>query len=127
MKKNKETEYFPAGLIINAAVLIGGIAFYFFPLKNAFPCMFKEITNIPCPTCGGTRLYYNLLDLNLLKAFFYNPLIFLILIFLVIYSIHDILVLFRTIQPLNFNKNYFRYIILGLIILNWIYLIIMDI
>ncbi len=127
MNKTENNQYFPAGLIVSASVAIGGIAFYIFPLNNTPSCMFKELTGIPCPTCGGTRLYYSLLNLNIIKALYYNPLIFFSLIFLFFYSIHDILVILNLISPISINRVIFRYLILVLILLNWIYLIIMGI
>lgn len=38
-------------------------------------CFFREITGIPCPTCGGTRAALALLSGDLAGAFHANPLV----------------------------------------------------
>jgi len=40
------------------------------------PCTLKELTGIPCPTCGATRMARSLLDMRPLQAFAWNPLLF---------------------------------------------------
>ena len=41
------------------------------------PCPIKEITNLYCPGCGITRMLLSLLKLDFIKAFSYNPLVFI--------------------------------------------------
>jgi len=41
------------------------------------PCTLKELTGVPCPTCGATRMARSLLDMRPLQAFAWNPLLFL--------------------------------------------------
>lgn len=41
------------------------------------PCPIKEITNLYCPGCGITRMLLSLLKLDFIKAFNYNPLVFI--------------------------------------------------
>ena len=38
------------------------------------PCIFRQLTGIPCPTCGTTRTALALADLDLAGAFVVNPL-----------------------------------------------------
>jgi hypothetical protein len=38
------------------------------------PCTFRELTGVPCPTCGTTRTAVALLELDPATAFFTNPL-----------------------------------------------------
>lgn len=40
-------------------------------------CPIKEITNLYCPGCGITRMLLSLLKLDFIKAFNYNPLVFI--------------------------------------------------
>lgn len=41
------------------------------------PCLWKEATGLPCPTCGATRMARALLRGRLLQALAWNPLLFL--------------------------------------------------
>ena len=41
-------------------------------------CIFKISLGIPCPSCGMTRAYKNLLLLRFDKAFYYHPLFLLV-------------------------------------------------
>ena len=48
-------------------------------------CMFKHVTNIPCPSCGSTRSALSLLKGNFSEAMFWNPIgIILLIIMLVV-------------------------------------------
>lgn len=43
--------------------------------QGGYPCLFHIITGAYCPGCGGTRAAILLLHGNILKSFYYNPLI----------------------------------------------------
>jgi len=58
-----------AGLVVGAAVLVLRLDRLPFAL-----CAFKQITGLPCPTCGGTRALGRLAALDLPGAFAMNPL-----------------------------------------------------
>lgn len=47
-------------------------------------CLIKNITNVPCPSCGSTRSILALTKGNIIEAFNINPLGFLIAIIMVI-------------------------------------------
>lgn len=47
-------------------------------------CWFRETFGLYCPGCGGTRMLRAILQLNFYQAFRYNPLIFLLLVFMCI-------------------------------------------
>lgn len=47
-------------------------------------CIFKQITGIPCPSCGTTRSVLALLQGNYQEAFFINPLGFLAVLLLLV-------------------------------------------
>ena len=40
------------------------------------PCLFKNVTGISCPSCGSTRMMLSLLAGKPLRAFLYNPMVF---------------------------------------------------
>jgi hypothetical protein len=60
-----------------------GIVISVFALRPLWPivapllrrCAFRELTGVPCPTCGGTRGALALLDGRVLDALAYNPLV----------------------------------------------------
>ena len=55
---------------------------YFLNIPN---CLVKLICGFPCPACGMTRAGFSILKLDIVSAFNYNPLIFLIpFLFLII-------------------------------------------
>lgn len=41
------------------------------------PCLFRTITHLPCPLCGGTHCFIALCHGELRRAFFLNPLVIL--------------------------------------------------
>lgn len=46
----------------------------------AIPCPFHKITGLKCPGCGVTGMCMALMQLDFRKAFFYNPMLFLLLL-----------------------------------------------
>ncbi len=74
-------------LIINILILLLLIVYYY--LNKYFhigiPCLFYKITNLKCPGCGITRMLFSILNLKFKSAFFYNPVVFILLPFLVFY------------------------------------------
>lgn len=53
----------------------------------SIPCLFHKITNIYCPGCGVTRMFYALLHLKFIEAFSYNAFAFILLCLCIIYNI----------------------------------------
>ena len=66
--------------------LLGCISLYivFFTIN---PCLFYELTGFYCPSCGVTRMFKSLVNLEIYQAFRYNPLVFILLIITFIYII----------------------------------------
>ncbi len=67
--------------------------FYFFLSKYTgfyIPCIFHEITNLYCPGCGITRMFFSILRLDFYTAFRYNPLVFILLILYIIVNLFKI-------------------------------------
>jgi hypothetical protein len=60
---------------------LGGIAVWLSSYFNhpAQLCLVKNLTGVPCPTCGFTRGILCLLDGHILQAWLYNPLLFSVL------------------------------------------------
>lgn len=71
MKKNKL-------YIFILLACFAGYCWLFYSLnqidKNNFSiCLFKNATNLPCPSCGTTRAIAELSKGNFLQSFYYNP------------------------------------------------------
>lgn len=55
-------------------------------LLHIFPaCLFLTLTGRHCPGCGTTRMVSALVDGDISTAFFYNPLMFLLMVFVIIW------------------------------------------
>jgi hypothetical protein len=58
--------------------LAAAVAVFWFYMELPRPvCHFRELTDIPCPTCGSTRLVEALLRFDVGEALRWNPLVFL--------------------------------------------------
>lgn len=82
-KKNPKLVW---GLFLAAAGL-----FYFkvwLPTTRlGIPCVFHEVTGLYCPGCGATRAALSLLQLDIVQAFRYNALLFILIPFYALYVI----------------------------------------
>lgn len=112
----------------------GAFFVYILYLFNRFPhlpCVFKAITNCPCPTCGGTRMVSSLINLDILSAFGWNPLLFLGSIAFIAWGGYGIYMFFsgKKIRVLLTKKEgmFLRLGFITLFILNWIYLVVSGI
>ncbi len=43
--------------------------------RQGFPCLFRGLTGLYCPGCGGTRAFMYLIQGQILKSLYYHPLI----------------------------------------------------
>lgn len=48
-------------------------------------CLIRGVLGIPCPGCGITRALISLLKLDFNKAFFYHPLVYVLIILCILY------------------------------------------
>ncbi len=79
-------------LVIALCLIFGlgmGYAFFFVKTGIAIPCMFHLITGLYCPGCGVSRMCLSILQGDFQRAFFYNPMLFLMLPLLVFYFIRQ--------------------------------------
>lgn len=75
--------------IVTGAIVAGSGVLYLKVISPALnihiPCPFYHVTGLYCPGCGMTRASLSLLDGDLVQAFRYNNLVFILLPLFVIY------------------------------------------
>lgn len=98
------------------------------PSQGSGICMLKHTTGIPCPSCGSTRAVLSILNGDLLQALYWNPLGFILFLFLLVSPIWIMVDLIRNddsllriyIQAeLLFRQKKIALPSIALIILNW--------
>ena len=101
---------------------------------NAVPvmlCPFKEITGLPCPTCGATRMVHSLLDFHILEAFYYNPGLMLGGIVFGVWCMYGLYSQLSgraiRIRLSRVEGHFIRAAVILIVLLNWIYLVIAGI
>jgi len=92
-------------------------------------CLFRDLTGVPCVTCGATRSAVQFFHGHLLSALRWNPLVLAALCGLSIFNAYAVVVLITRAPRLRMvrfsfaEKNLARAIIVSLLALNWIYLL----
>jgi len=115
-----------AVLIVSGWLALGGVTIllssYFG--RDVHLCLFKWLTGFACPTCGFTRGLLVLVNGNIIQCWLYNPLLFSLLAFSLIFLIMRVLFA-RTVQiiltPSERKLGWFLALIL--FIANWAYII----
>ena len=74
-------------IIRDLIIILLIIGYYFLNKYTEFsvPCIFKKITGYDCPGCGVTRMVFAIIRLDFKKAFYYNPLVFIYLPFIIFF------------------------------------------
>ena len=70
---------------ISIIILVFGVKLL---INVDYKCITKELFHIYCPGCGTTRMLNSLLNFNVLEAFRYNPVMFILSIISSIYIIY---------------------------------------
>lgn len=61
-------------MLLRRSLLLGAIAAALFVLVlRGTPCIFKQLTAVPCPTCGMSRAWLAVFRLDMSAAFQYHP------------------------------------------------------
>lgn len=117
------------GLVYGILGILVLIAARLLPLSSIpFACPFKAITGIPCPTCGSTRAFMYFAHLDIVGAFSINPLISTLIILGIVLLFYSLSAFFLSPLSLSIKLNrrenrFIRSGVIGVIILNWFYLI----
>ena len=131
MIRNRNKLYF----FLFTACIFGYIWLYFnFSNSNInsgiTACYFKNLTSLPCPSCGSTRSAVSILNGNFIDAFLINPLGFIVVTIMIIIPIWILLdLILKKDSFFNFYKTSEKklqkpiiYIpLLVLILANWIW------
>lgn len=91
-----------ATLLYLVILIIIWVFFFTLSLNQDLKCIFYETTGLYCSGCGITRMFLSLLRFEFYQAFRYNPLIFSLGIFLILYLIYCF-IKYKKIKPIN-NK-----------------------
>ena len=107
-----------------------GLAATWLALGLPWPhCFFLAITGYPCLTCGATRCAIAFFHLDLWNAWKWNPLVFVSLCGLSIFDAYAFCVLIlcarrlRIVQSTAREKTFARWVMILLLLSNWIYLL----
>lgn len=119
-----------AGLIVLPLFLVGFLlARFAAPLFDLLPaCTFRAVVGLPCPTCGATRAGLALARGEWLTALAHNPLFVVGLGVLSIWSLLSLLKKLRgkTMSCETQSWPWLHRVVIGAILLNWLYLILVS-
>jgi hypothetical protein len=92
-------------------------------------CAFHDITGLPCVTCGMTRCGIQFFHAHFLAALKWNPLVFAFLCGVIAFDLYAFGALVTRAPRLRVafgqaHRNYTRGIVIGALLLNWIYLLV---
>lgn len=78
-------------ITLTLGIIAIGLIILFLKLNDIIElrCYIKDYTGYNCPGCGGTRMVMSLLKLDILQAFRWNPLLFIMIPFLAIIYIYS--------------------------------------
>ena len=96
-------------------------------------CLLKNVTGIPCPTCGTTDSITYLLNGDIMGAFMLNPLgipLSLLILFFVVKVLFELVIKKRTFVEIvalyeTFTRSHRKkfYFLLFIIFINWIWVL----
>lgn len=127
--KKRTTGQIEFGIIYGGIALLVLCAARFLPVLEFLPsCAFKDLTGLPCPTCGSTRSIVHLAHGEFLSSLVMNPLISIGSIGSTFLFLYCILTLAFDKPRLGFvlterEKNAVRAGVVLLVLANWSYLV----
>lgn len=100
--------------IVVLLVLGYGIFIYF--NQDLFFCPILKYFHFYCPACGVTRMILSILELDFYQAFRFNPLIFILLIILILFSIVQMFMFINKRKFVHINNKVYIGLIIVLIV-----------
>ncbi len=86
-------------------------------IKFYIPCPIKSLTGFYCPGCGITRMILSILKGDLYQAFRYNPLVFILMPFIIFYFLEiNISKLYNKKSICKKVPDYIFYIIIAVLV-----------
>lgn len=122
-------------LFLFTACIFGYVWIYYNLLKTNLDsgitaCYFKNLTSLPCPSCGSTRSIISIFNGNFIQALQINPLgflVFVIMLILPIWILFDLILkrdsfyIFYKKFEQKLRKPIFYIPLITLVIINWIW------
>lgn len=129
--------------IILSVLLISGYIWFFYVFTASEPenirpvnlCLFKNLTGLPCPSCGSTRSVVSLFHGNFMEAICLNPIGIIIALIMAagpFWLIYDILLRKQTLyhfycrSEIVLRKKTVAFPLISLLLINWIWNIIKE-
>ena len=124
-KKDDDAVIYLIGIITAAAICVGylitGLASRNWSGGLMGRCVFRSVTGLYCPGCGGTRAFLYLLHGNIIKSLIYYPFVPYACVILVIFYVSQTL---RYISGGRIRGMHMKtcYVVIGaaIIVVNWI-------
>lgn len=117
-------------LFLNVSVSAAASCFIWLAFGLPWPkCWFRQLTGLPCPTCGATRSVLSLVHGDLAGAIGHNPLLFFCYIGTLVLDLYCAFVLFFRLPRLRLAglpvevKHRLGVLALTITGVNWIYLV----
>jgi len=86
-----------------AILLIAFFCYYLFFIKKIeIGCIFLKLFSIPCPACGLTRAFKEILNFNFIGALKYNVISIIVFIFISIFLLLNVYILITN-KKVQFN------------------------
>src|SRR3990172_7447053 len=129
--KKRDPDQIEFGIIYGGIALVMlGVGWLQPILPFAPDCVFKELTGIPCLTCGSTRAVVHLSHGDILSAFVMNPMTTLCLMSAVLYFIYSLMSAAFELPRIGFfltkrESTIMRAGVVMLLFIQWTYLIIL--
>jgi hypothetical protein len=117
------------GIIYGGIALLAICAGRFVPVLMFAPsCVFRDLTGMPCPTCGATRSVVHLARGEFFASFGMNPLVSLSFIIAALVFFYSLITMILGIPRIgvilsDHEKNIVRSGAVALALANWCYLI----